>query len=153
MSPDHTCTAAVVALALDGWVDPGAASGPDAGAVVEAHRRWRAGARVREIAQILGVTPSSLRDQLRTGEMVLLPERVGSAGLCVQFGWTRSAQSLYRRKGVLPPPDGQDGRALWWWQETIDSWVEATELYWCPDCHHAFVAAAGAREHWTRVHG
>lgn len=120
--------------------------------MAHAHRRWLAGATRRDVAEALGLTEQVLAGQLRTGETVLVPRRLTSADLRERFGWTRSAVSLYRRKGVLPSPDGRDGQRHWWWQATIDDWERDRDLYWCAECHHAFVAEVGLREHVTRVH-
>lgn len=141
----------VVDLALDGWPQRRRQAASDA-QVAEAHRRWLAGAARDNVAEALGLSEQKLTAQLRTGETVLVPRRLTSADLRDRFGWTPSAASLYRRKGVLPPPDGRDGLRQWWWQMTIDDWEDGQVLHWCRTCRHAFIAHVGLKEHTTRVH-
>ncbi|WP_338752275.1 hypothetical protein [Janibacter alittae] len=142
----------VVALALDGWqaVRSGAFNETKA---LEAHRRWCAGGSRAEVAGVLGIAAQRLNRQLNTGESQLLPRRLTTTGLRARFGWTPSAVSLYRSKGVLPLADGRDGQRDWWWEPTIEAWEQTAGLSWCEDCHHAFVSPTGLREHCTRVHG
>lgn len=90
---------------------------------------------------------------LRSGASVLLPYRLTTVELRKRYGWTPSAAGLYRRKGVLPPPDGRDGARDWWWETTIDAWERDRDLQWCEECRHAFVSLIGLREHRTRMHG
>lgn len=139
----------VVSLALDGW---SATAALDDEAIAEAYRRWQAGAPRVEVANALGVPPRRLINQLQAGVTVLQPRRLVANDLRERFGWTWSAQSLYRRKGVLPAADGVDGARFWWWETTINQWERQRELHWCRPCGHAFVTTAGLKEHTTRVH-
>ncbi|MCT1618380.1 hypothetical protein [Janibacter hoylei] len=140
----------VVALALDGWPD---VAGPDGEAVATAHRLWLQGASREEVAAALGIPADRLVRQLRSGESVLEPRRLVTRDLRERFGWSLSAQSLYRRSGVVPPPDGREGPRHWWWAATIDDWAAQVELHWCQSCRHAFITSGGLKEHRTRVHG
>lgn len=144
-------TPTVVSLALDGWPRARAKHASPQSAV-EAHRCWRAGGSRAEVAQALGIRVERLIKQLRSGESGLLPHRLMSTDLRERFGWTPSAVSLYRRKGVLPAPGGRDGQRDWWWEASIDEWEAERELWWCGPCRHAFVTPIGLEEHRTRMH-
>lgn len=141
----------VVALALDGW--PSASKAVvDEMRVVEAHRCWRAGGSRADVAAVLGIPADRLIRQLKSGESELLPHRLTSYDLGKRYGWTPSATGMYRRKGVLTPPDGRDGSRDWWWEPAIEAWERESELHWCGFCHHAFISPIGLRAHRTRVH-
>lgn len=121
-------------------------------AIAEAYRRWQAGAPRAKVASVLGIPPRRLINQLQAGVTVLQPRRLVARDLRERFGWTRSAQSLYRRKGLLPAADGVDGARFWWWETTINQWERQSELHWCRECHHAFISPIGLKEHGTLVH-
>lgn len=145
-------TAVVVSLALDGW--PSRQERPvEDGRLVEALLCWRDGGSRADVAAVLGIPAPRLVKQLRSGESVLIPRRLTSTDLRERYGWTSSAVAIYRRKGVLPVPDGQDGQRDWWWESTIEAWEKTRDLVWCQKCRHAFVSPIGSKEHCTRVHG
>lgn len=141
----------VVDLALDGWPARRnwTTSGDD---VAEAHRRWRAGASLLDVAEALGVSEYALTQTLRSGESALTPRRLETADLRSRFGWTPSAVSLYRRRRVLPAPDGHEKKSAWWWESTLDSWAAERDLLWCQQCRRAFMSRRGLTGHRTQVH-
>lgn len=133
----------VVELALDGWPARRnwTTSGDD---VAEAHRRWRAGAPLLEVAEALGATEYALTQTLRSGESALTPRRLETGDLRSRFGWTASAVSLYRRRRVLPAPDGHEKKSPWWWESSIDTWAEEHDLLRCSECQRVFLSRRGS---------
>ncbi|CAM4179807.1 hypothetical protein [Janibacter anophelis] len=103
------------------------------------------------MAAALGAPVARLRRQLVEGHSELTPRRLIPSDLRSRYGWTPSAISQYRRKGTLPAADGLEGSRAWWWEATVNNWENTRELHWL-ECAHAFVAAAGLKEHRTRVH-
>lgn len=142
-------TPEVVTLALDGWPTRGQpASGEQ---VVSAYEAWARGAPLAEVAAILGTLPGRLRADLADGTSSL-PPRMHTKDLTAQFGWNAATVTRHRHEGVLPPPDGQDGPAYWWWTSTIDEWEARTELHPCGTCPAVYTTATGLRGHTTREH-
>lgn len=40
------------------------------------------------------------------------------------MGVLPSTVSGYRSRGLMPEPDGQLGRTVWWWETTVDAWLD-----------------------------
>lgn len=139
----------VVALALDGW--PARERPASESQVVEAYTRWMGGAALAEVAGVLGMTPTRLRQSLATGSSAL-PRRLYSQDLRDRFGWNQSTVSRHRRAGLLPPSDGRDGTRCWWWESTIERWEAGREMYPCLECGARYLTVTGLRGHLTQVH-
>lgn len=139
----------VVSLALDGWPSRGRPLSDTQ--VVEAYTRWVSGAPMAEVANLLGSTPDRLRGDLADGRSSL-PPRLQSRDLVARFGWNAATVTRNRQTGALPPPDGRDGLAYWWWTSTIDQWTRDREMHSCPSCSIVYPTETGLRGHLTRVH-
>lgn len=139
----------VVALALDGW--PARDQPVGESQVVEAYSRWMGGATLAEVAVVLGMTPTRLRQSLADGSSTL-PRRLYISDVRDLFGWNHSTVSRHRRAGLLPPADGQDGTRCWWWESTIDQWAADREMHPCPSCGARYLTMTGLRGHLTQQH-
>lgn len=139
----------VVSLALDGW--PTGDQRPTDSQVIAAYNQWMKGAPLAEVASILGRRPGRLRQDLadRTSS---LPRRLQSRDLAARFGWNPATVTRNRQAGSLPPPDGRDGLAYWWWSSTIDGWAADREMHPCPSCNSTYPTKTGLRGHVTREH-
>lgn len=141
-APEH-----LVAIALDGWPDPSAAAGDVAD---DALRLWRAGADLDDIATTLGVPAARLRRWVQDGAVRLTPARLRSSQLVERFGWSPHMVTLYRRRGVLPAPDGLSP-VPWWWSSTIAHVERRSLTHRCHACGAKFASAKGLAMH-TNVH-
>lgn len=139
----------IVALALGGW--PTRDQPASREQVVSAYEAWVTGAPLSEVANLLGALPGQLKADLTDGTSSL-PSRLHTKDLADRFGWNVTTVTRHRQEGVLPPPDGQDGPAYWWWKSTIDQWEGARELHSCAWCPAVYVTATGLRGHTTREH-
>lgn len=139
----------VVALALDGW--PPRDQPASRRQVVSAYEAWVRGAPLSEVATLLGTRPGRLKADLTHGASSL-PSRMQTKDLADQFGWNAATVTRHRQEGVLPPPDGQDGPAFWWWKSTIDQWAADRGLHPCASCPALYTTATGLRGHVTREH-
>lgn len=139
----------VVSLALDGW--PSRDQPASRAQVVDAYTAWVSGAPLAEVAGILDMTPARLRKDLAEGTNSL-PRRLHTADLARQFGWNKSTVIRHRRRGLLPPPDGRDGVAYWWWETCIDEWTAERDMHECPSCEGIYLTANGLKGHITREH-
>jgi hypothetical protein len=48
--------------------------------------------------------------------------RLDSTAAAELLGVTRRTVVSYVWRGTLPPPDGKDGRHLWWYEQTLLNW-------------------------------
>lgn len=138
----------IVSLALDGW--PSRDRRASSSQVITAYTAWVGGAPLTEVAGILKTTPARLRKDLVNGTSSL-PRRLHTADVAVRFGWSKSTVIRHRRRGLLPPPDGIDGLANWWWGTTIETWMARREMHACPSCGGIYLTDNGLKGHITRA--
>lgn len=61
-----------------------------------------------------------------TARVLLEPEpRLDTEGVASALGVTAATVRSYKARGVLPSPDGHDGRAPWWYAHRISEWASS----------------------------
>lgn len=68
-----------------------------------------------------------LRKETRVGERktVALDDRLDTVNLAAYTGLSMKSVYNYHSDGRLPPADGYEGQAPWWYRATIDAWMNA----------------------------
>lgn len=141
---------ATVQLALHGLpgrlTDPSIIAGLD-----RAGQLWRNGATLSEVARGFGRSPSWLQRARRTGQVILYPKRLRPGDVADRAGVPVGRIATWARAGLLPAPDGIDGRA-WWWEPGITAWIEEALPYSCAHCRARMPTLTGVRVHTTKKH-
>lgn len=54
--------------------------------------------------------------------MVKTREQLSRLAVAERLGLQPKTLDTYRRRGIMPEPDGMIGRSPWWYSDTITSW-------------------------------
>lgn len=140
----------VVRLVLLGV--PGRQRGTDrAERLDRAGRLWRSGAAASEVAKGFGRSASWFRRARRSGQVALYPERLHTGDVADLAGVSVGRIATWARTGLLPAPEGIDGRP-WWWEPTITAWIGAALPHRCPHCAARMPTLTGLRVHTSKKH-
>lgn len=140
----------VVRLALHGMAGRPASS-DRADRLDRAGRLWRSGAPVFEVADALGQSTTGFRRARRSGRVALYPDRLSRGDIADRAGVAVLRVASWARSGILPAPDGVDGRP-WWWEPTVTAWIEEALPYRCRHCSARMPTLTGVRVHTTKKH-
>lgn len=120
--------------------------------LIEASRRWRAGADDAHVAEAFGRSTQWYRRARRSGRVWLAPERMHKGDIAEYAGVADTLVGLWIRRGLLPAPDGHDTRGRWWWRPSIQAWATDRLQYRCSSCAAYLPTRTGLRVHVTKMH-